>query len=187
MSAVNCLLVDASVKSQLNIMRFINIYFGLSLTVEEICYIYGVEEYCWDENFKHYNLTEQSSSKALDTADREVLLSWIWARVCGEELGGYMDDNFTLEEFKERLSAPDWKEKLYVRDDVYKLIDYKTKSLCRVSFRHDAFGIPDKVSIEGFGVTVKAINEFLNENKDVIESMIIKNIKQGKKDCESKV
>ena len=110
-------LKDASDGVKQFLKAYWEVKLGIDLPISAFEVIFGDETHTW-EDFQSYKDIRANENISLDTSDREILNSWLWARVQGEEFPYMMSDE-DMEEFITKISRKDLLDNLYKRSDVY--------------------------------------------------------------------
>ena len=168
-------LSEASDKVRQNIASYWNAKLGLLLTMDDVTTIFGDELHTWAD-FESYNFCNGASYKSIDTADREILNSWLWMRLFGEDVPDFPsedDVNLLIEKFQN----PDWKRHLYSTPEVRKWISVRHSAIKNARFDIKPFDVegltlPEHLVIEGVGPIVDAVTAVLEEHRDELNSKL---------------
>tara|TARA_R110001583_G_scaffold162327_9_gene314524 strand:+ start:3333 stop:3875 length:543 start_codon:yes stop_codon:yes gene_type:complete len=156
-----------------SVKRFIKSYWqiklGVDLPVSDFEVIFGDETHSW-EDFKAYGeIKEHDENVTIDTADREIINGWLWARVQGETFPQMLDEE-DMEGFIAKLKDSDLLNTLYKRRDVY------AADMNRVQFSKDvrltSFVLPETLTISGDIRVVNAAIKLIEENMQALVDKI---------------
>jgi len=163
------LLKDAPEFVKLLMQNYLKIKLSVELPIDKIEVLFGDQPHSWNY-FTNYTFSDDKAS-SMDTADRESIHCWLWARVMGETI----PDNITEEDidlFRNKLSNPNLIESLFDFNEVLRHAKALNKSRVDFELKIAALDMPETVTLEGSEYVLKAIQDIIAENQTVFESKI---------------